>query len=351
MKITFAFFLALTLGSIVQAQIGGQTAFDFMRLNASARVAGLGGENVSSSDWDPYMFLTNPANIDSLQYKKVSVNYLPFNAGITKGDIAYVIPFKSFKGIGLGVQYINYGTFDQTDASGNDLGVFSAREYALVGGIAHQQGNISIGVNMKFSGSHIGAYSAFALMGDIGTHFRHPDKDFQAGLVFKNVGVVLKRHAEGQSLSTPLDIQLGWSYKLEHMPLRFSMTAHSIQRWDVQYLDPSREFILDDEGEEVAREKSFGQKLFRHFVFGGEFMLMDGFHLRGGYNFLRRQELKVDERRGMTGFSFGAMIRFNWLEFNFTRAMYHISGGTNVISLTMNTGKLFKKREVEVQEI
>lgn len=351
MKSRIFFLGALVSVFTTYAQIGGRTAFDFMRLNASARVAALGGENVSSSDWDPNMFLANPASIDSAQYKKLSINYLPFNAGITKGDFSYVLPFKKFKGIGLGIQYIDYGDFDQTDGSGNELGEFSAREYALVSSVAHQQNNIALGASVKFLGSHIGGYSAFGLLTDIGALFNHPDKDFQVGLVFKNVGVILKKHAEEQSLQTPVDIQLGWSYKLEHMPLRFSMTAHNIQKWDVQYLDPSRDFTLDDEGEEVARTKSFGQKLFRHFVFGGEFMLMDGFHLRAGYNFIRRQELKIEERRGMTGFSFGGMVRFGWLEFNFSRTLYHISGGTNVISLTMDTSKFMKRREVEIQEI
>ena len=344
------------LGTIVtyitsNAQVGGKTAFDFMRLNTGARIVALGGENVSTSDGDPYSFLMNPAAIDSNQHKKLSVNYLPFNAGIKKGDIAYVMPSKKLKGIGVGVQYINYGTFTERDASGNELGEFSANEYALVSSAAHQQNNIALGASVKFAGSHIGGNSAFGIMADLGVMFKHPTKDFDLGLVFKNVGGMLKTHAEDQSLSTPLDIQLGWSYKLEHMPLRFSMTAHHLQKWDVQYLDPTRDFSLDDQGDKIADEKNFGQKLFRHFVFGGEFMLMEGFHLRAGYNFLRRQELKIDERRGTTGFSFGTMVRFGWLEFNYARTVYHISGGSNVISLTMDTNKLLKRKEAVIQEI
>ena len=53
------------------AQVGGKTAFDFMRLNAGARLTALGGENISLADSDPYLFLTNPASIDTSQHKKL----------------------------------------------------------------------------------------------------------------------------------------------------------------------------------------------------------------------------------------------------------------------------------------
>lgn len=345
--LSLLFFLSFNL----MAQVGGGTTFDFLNFNANARVAALGGENISSSDWDPNMFLTNPANIGSDQYHKVSVNYLPFQADIKKGDISYVIPLNNFKGIGFGVQYINYGTFQETDETGRDIGSFSANEYAITGGVAHQQGNISVGANLKLIGSQIQGFSAFAVATDIGANFTHPENGFQAGLVFKNVGFVLNNYTRDQKKTVPFDLQLGWSYKLDHMPLRFSMTAHHLHKWDVQYLDPSRDVSFDSDGKEVANQKSFGQKLMRHFVFGGEFMLMDGFHLRAGYNFMRRQELKVDERRALAGFSFGGMIRLGWLEFSYTKVNYHISTGSNVISLTLDTGKLLKKKEVEVTEI
>ncbi len=343
--------LLIFLSFDLVAQIGGRTTFDFLNFNANARVAALGGENVSSSDWDPNMFLTNPANINAEQFQKVSVNYLPFQADIKKGDFSYVMPFRNFKGMGLGVQYINYGTFQERDDAGNDIGTFTANEYALTGGVAHQQGNISLGANLKLIGSHIQGYSAFAIATDIGANFKHPDNGFQAGLVFKNVGFMLKNYAENQQKTTPFDLQLGWSYKLDHMPLRFSMTAYNLHRWDIQYLDPTRDVSFDSEGEEVPNQKSFGQKLMRHFVFGGEFMLMEGFHLRAGYNFMRRQELKVEERRALAGFSFGGMIRLGWLEFSYSKVNYHISTGTNVITLTLDTSKLLKKKEVEVTEI
>ena len=52
------------------------------------------------------------------------------------------------------------------------------------------------------------------------------------------------------------------------------MTANHLHQWDIQYLDPTRDVSFDNEGEEIPNQKSFGQKLMRHFVFGGEFMLM-----------------------------------------------------------------------------
>ena len=122
------FFLSLF---IAKAQVGGSNTFDFLNINANSRVAAIGGENVSSSDWDPNMFLANPANIDAEQYQKVSVSYLPYQAGVKRGDVSYVMPFKNLKGLGVGVQYMNYGTFQETDDAGNNIGTFTANEYAL----------------------------------------------------------------------------------------------------------------------------------------------------------------------------------------------------------------------------
>lgn len=351
MRILFIIVCVICFNISSWSQVGGRTAFDFVNLHSNAHISGIGGENVSTSGADPNMFHFNPAGLDTLQERRLSVNYLPFKAGVKKTDLSYVLPFRSFKGIGLGLQYINYGTFTETDEAGNELGTFSANEYAFTGGIAHQKGNISVGGNLKLAGSSIGGYTAFAIMVDMGAMFIHPDKDFQLGMVLKNFGGVIKHHAEEQGSSTPFDLQLGWSYKLEHMPLRFSMTAHHLHKWDVQFLDPSRSITLDDQGEDVIPTKSFGQKLFRHFVFGGEFLMTKGFNLRFGYNYLRRQELKIDERRGMTGFTFGTMIKVGWLEFNYSRVLYHLAGGTNSLTLTMDTHRMFKKKVVKSTEI
>ena len=47
----------------------------------------------------------------------------------------------------------------------------------------------------------------------------------------------------------------GPSIKPEHLPLRFSITAHHLQQLDIVYLDPNQRGQLDENGEEVKAKK------------------------------------------------------------------------------------------------
>ena len=62
----------------------------------------------------------------------------------------------------------------------------------------------------------------------------------------------------------PFDIQIGTSFKPEHMPFRFSVTAHSLYKYDIVYLDPNSSTQLDQNGNEVAEEKSTFDKIASH---------------------------------------------------------------------------------------
>jgi hypothetical protein len=82
----------------------------------------------------------------------------------------------------------------------------------------------------------------------------------------------------------------------------------------------------------------------RHLVIGGEFIITKNFFLRGGYNYQHRKELKVPEKRGMTGFSFGFGFRVYKFHFSYARAVYHLAGASNNFSISFNLNSFAKKR-------
>jgi hypothetical protein len=141
----------------------------------------------------------------------------------------------------------------------------------------------------------------------------------------------------------PFDAQLGVTFKPEHMPLRFSATAHHLYQFDIVYLDPNQRGLLDADGNEIKDKKTFGDKLARHFVVGGELLLSKNFHLRMGYNHLRRRELRMDSRSGGAGLSLGALIRIRSFAFDYSRAFYHVGGASNYFTLTTDMGSLFRR--------
>ncbi|MDX5346979.1 MAG: hypothetical protein LPK19_07010, partial [Hymenobacteraceae bacterium] len=96
---------------------------------------------------------------------------------------------------------------------------------------------------------------------------------------------------------------------------------------------------------EIKEEKKFFDQLARHFVFGGEFLLGKNFHVRAGYNHLRRKELRMEDASGGAGFSMGAMLRIRSFQLDYGRAWYHTAGAANYITVTSNLQSLFKPKE------
>ncbi|AHJ98764.1 type IX secretion system protein PorQ [Hymenobacter swuensis] len=336
--------LLLGLVPAVQAQIGGQQAFSFLNLPTSAKLAGLGGANVSARDADATMLYGNPALLNSEMDGRLALGYVDYLADIKQSTAAYVFNTQKAGRFGVGLTYLSYGNFEQFDVAGNSLGQFSVNEYALSVADSYTTGVFTIGGTLKLAGSGIAGNHSFAALADVGGLFKHPDQDFTVGLVVRNAGIQLKPYDGADREPMPLDVQLGTSFKPEHLPLRFSFTAHHLQQLDIVYLDPNQRGQLDENGEEVKPKKSLGDKIARHFVVGGELLLSKNLNVRVGYNHLQRRELRLENTAGGAGFSFGVMLRVSQFQLDYTHAGYHASGGANYFTIARNIDSLFKKQ-------
>jgi hypothetical protein len=338
--ILFSTYILLAGGLL--AQIGGRQNLDFINASQFAKNTALGGENVSLRSGDNNHFWRNPASLDTNVHNVASFNYNPYYAGIANLSASYTNHHAPTGIWAVGINYWGYGEMDRKDPSGNDLGGFNANDYVINVGYARRFGVFSYGSNLKFAHSNIAGFGASALLIDFGGQFIHPRHDLVFGMVFKNIGVALSNYNSETNLVMPFDVQLGASFKPQHMPLRFSTTIHRLYQYDIAYNDPARNTNVSSDGIETIEETSAFDKVMRHFVFGTEFIMLDGFNLRFGYNFLRRAEMNIEERKGLVGFSFGFMVRVKSLELAFSRSIDHISGGTNSFSLIMDINKLRK---------
>ena len=120
------------------------------------------------------------------------------------------------------------------------------------------------------------------------------------------------------------------------MPFRFSVTAYNLVRNDFGYVDNSG-------NSSVVEEASTFDKIFRRITLGTELILSDNLQIRAGYNHMIREELRLEEVSGGSGFSLGLMFRVKAFEFAYTRAFYHVAGGGNYFTLISNFNTLFKK--------
>ncbi len=341
----FLFLVLLSVPVVSFGQLGGRTGYSFLDVPVAARQAAIGGYNVSVLDKDVAMGYCNPALLNDSIHKHVSFTYQPFFADIKKTTLFGAYRLKQSKGVvSAGINYFNYGTIDALDASGNPTGaVFHPNEFALIAGYARGLGPFSMGANGKLVYSSLGAYNAAAFMIDFGVLYKHPKQQFTVGLVFKNVGFNLNNYVKGEYVNQPFDIQLGTTYKPEHMPLRLSVTMHHLYTLDVVYNDPSLNVKVNLDGSVTPIQTTLADKILRHYVVGAEFLFTKNFHARFGYNFLMRREMRLQGRSAAAGLTWGFMLRVKKFDIAFTREYYSIKGGTSYFTLGLNINEWMKK--------
>lgn len=327
------------------AQKGGESTYSFLGLTNSARVAALGGEVVSLMDDDINLVFHNPALLSSGMHNHLNFNYVNYFAGVNYGYASYGYSRENIGNFAAGMHYVDYGTFNRTDELGQDLGTFRASEYAL--NLVYSRSIIdtflTAGVNLKPIYSSFEQYNSFGIALDAGITYHNPRTRTTVGLVAKNMGTQITSYT-GSREKLPFEILAGISQGLAHAPFRFNVTYQHLERWDLTYSKKEDESFTSL-GEDV--EKSgfdvFGDKLMRHLVFGVEFLLGKNFHVDLGYNYKRRQEMKVNARPGMVGFSMGFGFKISKFHFAYGRSSYHVAGGTNHFSLTTNLSEFYRK--------
>jgi hypothetical protein len=333
----------------VAAQIGGHYTYAFLNLTNSARVASLGGKSVALSGDDLNMPFHNPSLLNATMDQHLVLNYVGYFAGIKYGYASYARDFGEKGTFAAGMHYSNYGTFTGANEMGVVTGDFRAAEYALNLIYSRKIDSLfTVGVNVKPIYSNLETYNSFGLAADLGVTYHNPGRLFTAAVVMKNMGTQIVKYYKGADREhLPFEIQAGVSQKLLHAPFRFSLTLQHLQKFDLSYKSTITNNSLYDplNGEKISKNKYevFGDKLMRHVIFGMEFMPGENFYVNMGYNYQRRQELKVPVSVGMVGFSWGFGMKINKYRFSFGRSTYHLAGASNHFSLSVDLSEFYKK--------
>ena len=319
------------------AQLGGESTYQFLNLISSPRQAALGGKSITNVDYDVTQALYNPATINIEMDNQLAVNYSSYLGDISYGTAAYAYTWdRRTQTFHLGMTYVNYGSFDGYDENGISTGEFSGNEAALSVGYATRirYSDFYVGSNLKLISSKLEQYNSFGIATDIGLLYINEYLDFNAALVIRNFGMQITTYA-GIKESLPFEIDLGFSQKLENVPLRWHLTFENLQKWDIAAENPSRSTI-DLNGTQTSEEVGFFSNVMRHTTLGLELFPDKGFNVRVGYNFRRSAELKILEQRNFSGLSFGIGLKFNNLRFSFTHARYSSAANTSFLGLQIN---------------
>lgn len=327
--------LCLVASLSIQAQIkgSGSSVFHFLSLPASSRLNALGGENVAIADDDISMAFINPALLTANTDKVLQLNYAYYLAGTMFGSAMYGHNYQD-NYFGAAIHYLDYGQMQYADEFGNLLGTtFTAKDICLNLMYARQLGPMfRVGATIKPIFSVYEAYTSFALGADVGGHFQTADSTFQMGLALRNIGWQLKSFYEddfGQHTEMlPLNLELGLAYRLAHAPLRFSLTIHNLQRWDIA---PASEDI------------KWYDMLFRHTIWAVDILpKSEKFYLTLSYNHRRQAEMNITDIKSLAGFALGAGVKIYKFRLGFALSQYTKSNFTYQVSLSTDINSFLK---------
>lgn len=324
------------------AQTGGDHVYDFLNLTHSGLVTSLGGTNVSLPAGDLDLAYHNPALLNVSMDKSLAINYVSYFAGINYGMAMYSMSFPSIGNFAAGITYLNYGSFKETDESGNITGTFTAAEYAFSLIYSRRIDSLfTVGINLKPVLSHLEKYTSIGAAFDIGAIYNSPNNLFSAGLVIKNVGLQITTYAGEARQKLPFEIQAGVSQRLLHAPFRFSLTLRHLEKFDLTYnypLNPGSQT-----GTPPGNKSEFGENLLRHMIFGTELIPHKNFYIAAGYNYQRRRELQIDSKVSTVGFSWGFGINTSFFSLGYGRATFHLAGASNNLSLILRPNMFYRK--------
>jgi hypothetical protein len=307
LKLTLAFLL-ITCSS-AEAQ---NSTYNFLRNDVSARSAAMAGSFVSMRN-DVNAIFYNPAGLATMTQSQASFGYFKHLLDINAGYASYAQELSGIGMVGFGVNYVNYGTFDETDALANKLGTFGAGDIALSVGFAGElEENLSYGVTGKFIYSSIADARSSAIAADFGIlYVIQGANPISMGASVLNLGTQLNPYIDTRE-NLPLEIKIGATIKPEHLPLLLSVNVHR----------------LNDAQEDLITH-------FRAFSVGGEFTLNKELRFRFGFDNERRRDLKLGTSSGLAGFSFGGGLVLETLRFDYGYTSLGKIGSLNRVTVGM----------------
>jgi hypothetical protein len=338
------------------SQRGGERIFEFVNLATSARSTALGGSQIALMSDDYSLVGGNPALLNEKMNGSILFQNNFHFAGINDSYAGYALFVPGIKStIHGGVQYLSYGTFTAADEMGNVNGEFKANDLALNVGISRQLNErMSAGFLIRYVQSSLETYTSNGIVMDAGITYQSEDGFNHYALVLRGTGFQFSKYFPDETQGRmPVDLQIGYSKRLQYVPFRLSVLLHDLNRWDLRYDSPLDEQTgLGFDGETPKAPSHFGQSVdnvFRHLIFGGEFLIgkQEKLMFRIAYNHQRHQELSVVNLRSLAGFSAGVGINLKAFILDYGFAVYHQAGSSKHLGIRIDMSKLKRKKIVD----
>lgn len=301
---------ALFLCSAAMAQ-DSQTSFNFLRLPVSAHTAALGGDNITLVEDDETLVFGNPALLSSVSDKTIALTYMNYMSGSSVASASFNRVVKRRASWAASAQYANYGKMKEVDENNVQTGEFSAKDIAVAGYFSYMLTDKLVGgISAKFITSYLGNYNAIGIGVDLGLNYYDAEHNWSLSAVAKNLGGQVKAYHENYD-SMPIDVQIGTSKQLAHVPLRVSATLVDLNHWNYRFVN--------------------------HLVVGAELVFTPSIWVGAGYSFRRASEMKVgndgEQSTHGAGWSFGGGVNLERFKLNLAYGKYHVSSSSLVVNV------------------
>ncbi|MFN6037758.1 MAG: type IX secretion system protein PorQ [Bacteroidota bacterium] len=344
----FAFcFFSLALSF---AQPGGEGVYKFLDLPVPSRTSALGGNTISLKDDDITLSFQNPALLTQSCSNQVAMAFVDYFADIKYGYGAYSRSFNKIGNFGAAMHYVNYGNFTSADEYGKINGTFSAADYSFNLSYCREiDSTVTFGTTLKTIYSKYERYSSIGNALDIGATYHSFKNGLTCALLLKNIGYQWRSYSQNITESLDFTSQISISKKMKKAPFRINLAYQFLEKWDLTYTNPENpEQTVDPfTGEEIKEKKfnKFMDKLGRHIVASSEILISKNFNLRIGYNYMRAADMKLNDRRGWGGLTFGFGFKVYKFHISYARANYHAAGGSNHFTLSARLNEFTKSKD------
>lgn len=277
------------------------SGFPLLQMEASARAAALAGSSAALVEPGTGALFANPALLTRAVDGRLEFSYLNHVSDINAGWISFGKHIDSLATFAAGIRYLSFGSFDERDDQGIKTGTFGASDVALsVGASRPWRKNMRYGMALELMRSSIASQAASAVALEGGIVFVDADQKMSFSASVHHLGFVLSSIGE-RSDDLPADVRLGFTRKLDHLPLLVSITAYRLHKLDG---GPETNSTL--------------ASILYHTKLATEFQFSRSFQVRFGYDHRRHDELKVKNRLDMAGFSTGVGIRISKIGFDYS---------------------------------
>ncbi|MDD5688553.1 MAG: PorV/PorQ family protein [Elusimicrobia bacterium] len=190
----------------------GTSAVQFLKMGAGARSSGMGDIGVGVSEGASSVYW-NAAGLAGIDKPSISVMHAIWFEDIGYSWVGYGQPISEIGVIGIGVQYINYGSIQGSDTDGIVGSNFNPADMSATLSYGNKvSDDVSLGIGVKYISSKI-KETGVAIAGDVGMLYKPTESGMSIGIALQNVGSKMKYVAKDENL--PMTIRVGGGYNIQ----------------------------------------------------------------------------------------------------------------------------------------